>query len=62
LLQESEFVSLLVAAARRADSDRETRPGRELRILDKTGAGADHPVAGNCLETEYLKAVWMIVD
>jgi 23S rRNA (cytosine1962-C5)-methyltransferase len=62
LLQESEFVSLLVAAARRADPDQEAGPGRELKILGKSGAGPDHPIAGNCLETEYLKAVWMIVN
>jgi 23S rRNA (cytosine1962-C5)-methyltransferase len=62
LLQEHEFVSLLVAAARRADTDPGAGPGRELRILAKSGAAPDHPVAGNCLETEYLKAVWMVVD
>ncbi len=62
LLQEAEFVNLLVAAARRAEADPTSKPGREIRILAKSGAGPDHPVAGNCLETEYLKAVWMIVD
>jgi 23S rRNA (cytosine1962-C5)-methyltransferase len=62
LLQETEFVSLLVAAARRADAEQGVGPGREIKILGKSGAGPDHPVAGNCLETEYLKAVWMIVD
>jgi 23S rRNA (cytosine1962-C5)-methyltransferase len=62
LLPEPEFVSLLVAAARRAEGDRPGGAGRELQILAKTGAGPDHPVAGNCLETEYLKAVWMVVD
>ena len=36
--------------------------GREIRILAKTGAAPDHPVIGSCLETEYLKAVWMVVD
>jgi 23S rRNA (cytosine1962-C5)-methyltransferase len=62
LLQEAEFVSLLVAAARRANVEPGRGPGRELRFLAKCGAAPDHPVAGNCLETEYLKAVWMVVD
>lgn len=60
LLQETEFISLIVAAARRANDD--AGPGREVRILGKSGAAADHPVIGSCLETEYLKAVWMVVD
>lgn len=65
LLSEVEFVNLLAAAARRAGPavQQGSRPlGREMRILDKTGASPDHPVLGNCLETEYLKAVWMILD
>jgi 23S rRNA (cytosine1962-C5)-methyltransferase len=32
-----------------------------VQILAKTGAAADHPVAANCPETEYLQAVWMRV-
>jgi 23S rRNA (cytosine1962-C5)-methyltransferase len=60
LLQETEFVSLIVAASRRANDD--GGPGREIRMLGKSGAAADHPVIGSCLETEYLKAVWMVVD
>ena len=62
LLPESEFVNLLVAAARRAEGGVGSRQGREIRFLDRTGAGPDHPVLGNCLETEYLKAAWMLVD
>ena len=31
----------------------------EQKILMKTGAAPDHPIAGNCLETEYLKCLWM---
>ena len=27
------------------------------QILSRTGAGPDHPVASNCSETEYLKAL-----
>lgn len=33
--------------------------GRTGQILYRTGAGPDHPVANNCPETEYLKAIWM---
>ncbi|MEW4490193.1 class I SAM-dependent rRNA methyltransferase [Thalassoglobus sp. JC818] len=29
------------------------------QIIMRTQAGADHPVAGNCLESEYLKCLWM---
>lgn len=65
LLPEAEFVSLLYTAAFQAaprlapgDPPR-TSPGRTLQVLAKTGAAADHPVAANCPETEYLKAVWM---
>lgn len=65
LLPESEFVRLLYAAARQAlprPAEGElprNSPGRGLQVLAKTGASADHPVASNCPETEYLKAVWM---
>ena len=62
LLPESDFVNLIVAAARRANVDSRPLGGREIRILAKTGASSDHPVIGSCLETEYLKAVWMVVD
>ncbi len=68
LLQEADFMNLLVAAARRAggeaaDSTPESTfyVPRTMQILAKTGASADHPVISNCLETEYLKAVWMIL-
>ena len=37
-------------------------PGRMGRILHRTGASADHPVAANCLETEYLQALWLRLD
>jgi len=29
---------------------------REIRILEKRGAGPDHPVSIDCPEGEYLKA------
>ena len=53
LLAESEFLRLIYSAARQAR--------RTLQILAKTGAAADHPVAANCPETEYLKAAWLRV-
>lgn len=37
-------------------------PGRTARIVDRTGAAADHPIAANCLETEYLQALWVRLD
>lgn len=53
LLGRDEFLELLRSAARRAD--------RAVTILGHSGAGPDHPVALECPETEYLKAVWMRV-
>jgi 23S rRNA (cytosine1962-C5)-methyltransferase len=68
LLDEAEFLKLLRAAARQAGPAGEsTAPGwppheaRALQILEKTGAAADHPVAANCPEGEYLQAIWMRV-
>ncbi|MFO1093676.1 MAG: class I SAM-dependent rRNA methyltransferase [Planctomycetaceae bacterium] len=38
-------------------------PGdRRARILNRTGAAADHPIAANCLETEYLQVLWLKLD
>ncbi|MBL8851131.1 MAG: class I SAM-dependent rRNA methyltransferase, partial [Planctomycetaceae bacterium] len=38
-------------------------PGnRRARILNRTGAAPDHPIAANCLETEYLQALWLKLD
>lgn len=34
------------------------RNGRKLQILDRTGAGPDHPVMSNCPESRYLKVLW----
>jgi 23S rRNA (cytosine1962-C5)-methyltransferase len=70
LLPESEFLRLLFAAARQAHPQSPADqaapavrlPARTLQVLARTGAAADHPVAANCPETEYLKAVWMIVS
>jgi 23S rRNA (cytosine1962-C5)-methyltransferase len=67
LLPQDEFVRLVTAATRQAgpeispataDSYARHAP-RQVQILAKTGAAADHPVATNCPEGEYLSAVWM---
>jgi len=65
LLPEDEFMRLLYAAARQSGSpytlpDGTTRHHeRTMQVLAKAGAAADHPVASNCLETEYLNAAWV---
>ena len=72
LLEEAEFLRLLQTAARQAGKPVRSEgvgsaasvpsvPSRSLQILAKTGAAPDHPVAADCPETEYLKAVWMRV-
>ncbi len=33
------------------------RGPRPLQVFDKTGAASDHPIAGNCPETEYLRGL-----
>lgn len=35
------------------------RTGRAAQVIDFSGAGGDHPIAMNCLETAYLKAAWL---
>ncbi len=42
-----DFFDMLIGAAQQA--------GREIQILEQRGAAADHPVAVNCPESEYLK-------
>ncbi|MCA9153548.1 MAG: class I SAM-dependent rRNA methyltransferase [Planctomycetales bacterium] len=61
LLGEEEFMRLLYAAARQAVPEGSQSPGRDLQLLARTGAAADHPVSSRYLESEYLKAAWMIV-
>jgi 23S rRNA (cytosine1962-C5)-methyltransferase len=73
LLPEDDFLRLLFAAARAAHASERPAPargarastapvaGRTLQIIGKSGAAADHPVAPQCPETEYLKAVWLAV-
>jgi 23S rRNA (cytosine1962-C5)-methyltransferase len=50
LVSEEEFEQLVIRAAH--------RHGRRLQFLDRTGAGPDHPVLSNCLESRYLKVFW----
>jgi 23S rRNA (cytosine1962-C5)-methyltransferase len=66
LLEDAEFMKLLHSASRQSGDLLETRPdskprhaARTMQILDKTGAAPDHPIASNCPENEYLRAVWM---
>jgi 23S rRNA (cytosine1962-C5)-methyltransferase len=67
LLPEPEFIQLLVAASRSTGDDMEgpdpnaRATPRSLQIIARSGAAPDHPVISSCLETEYFKAVWMIV-
>jgi 23S rRNA (cytosine1962-C5)-methyltransferase len=42
-----DFFYMLLGAAQQA--------GRQLQVLEQRGASADHPVAANCPESEYLK-------
>ncbi len=35
--------------------------GRHIQILHRSGAGADHPISGDCPELDYLKALWIRV-
>ncbi|HEY2412939.1 MAG TPA: class I SAM-dependent rRNA methyltransferase [Pirellulaceae bacterium] len=69
LLSHDEFLRMIYASARQAG--REIAPAtaergarhalRQVQILAKCGAAADHPIATNCPETEYLQAVFMRV-
>jgi 23S rRNA (cytosine1962-C5)-methyltransferase len=63
LVSDDEFNQLILSAARRTVSDPADEPteGRRVQILDRSGASADHPVADNCPESAYLKAVWLRV-
>jgi 23S rRNA (cytosine1962-C5)-methyltransferase len=47
LVTREDFLAVLVGAAQQA--------GRHVQILQQRGASPDHPVAVNCLESEYLK-------
>lgn len=53
LLGAEEFEHLVIKAAHRYH--------RKLQILDRTGAGPDHPMMSNCPEGRYLKLLWCVV-
>lgn len=72
LLTQESFVRLLHSAGQKAipqdlpdttvteETSPSPRPlGRQVQILAQTGAAADHPVITNCLETEYLRTMWL---
>jgi 23S rRNA (cytosine1962-C5)-methyltransferase len=50
LLSAEDFEQAVIRGTHRA--------GRRLQILDRTGAGEDHPVMSNCPESRYLKVLW----
>lgn len=50
LVALDKFESFVIKAAHRA--------GRRLQFFEVTGAGVDHPVYSNCLESRYLKVLW----
>lgn len=50
LMPVEEFEEIVIGLAH--------RNGRKLQILDRTGAGPDHPVMSNCPESRYLKVLW----
>jgi 23S rRNA (cytosine1962-C5)-methyltransferase len=53
LLSAEEFEEIVCRAAHRNK--------RKLQILDRTGAGMDHPSMSNCPDGRYLKVIWAIV-
>jgi 23S rRNA (cytosine1962-C5)-methyltransferase len=50
LLSQEDFEAHVIKAAHRL--------GRRLQFIRTTGAGPDHPVYSNCLESRYLKVFW----
>ena len=53
LVSPASFADTVYRAALRAK--------RRLQLLDRTGAGPDHPVMMDCPESAYLKALWFRV-
>lgn len=53
LLGMDEFEEIVCRAAHRNK--------KKLQIIDRTGAGLDHPVMSNCPDGRYLKVIWAIV-
>jgi 23S rRNA (cytosine1962-C5)-methyltransferase len=67
LLDDTEFSRIVQTAARQAGKSSAANRGAgdsgiTLQILAKSGAAPDHPVAADCPETEYLRAVWARVQ
>ena len=50
MLSPEDFARIIISAAHRQN--------RRLQILDRTGAGSDHPVLSNYPESQYLKVIW----
>lgn len=62
LLHAPDFTRIVRAAARSAFRPSEFNPNatpRQMQIISQSGAAACHPVSANCMETEYLKAMWL---
>jgi 23S rRNA (cytosine1962-C5)-methyltransferase len=53
LLDLAEFSKIVCAAP---------EVGRRAQVLMKGGAAADHPIAANCPESEYLKTMWLRME
>lgn len=53
LLDMAEFSKIVCAAP---------EVGRRAQVLMKGGAAADHPIATNCPEGEYLKTMWLRLE
>jgi 23S rRNA (cytosine1962-C5)-methyltransferase len=49
-LGADDFERTVIAAAHRTN--------RRLQIIQRTGAGADHPTLSNYPESRYLKVIW----
>jgi 23S rRNA (cytosine1962-C5)-methyltransferase len=56
LLSSADLIEVVQSAERSADNK------KRLRLIKMTGAGADHPVRLNCLESGYLKTAWFHVS
>lgn len=54
MLDAGEFTQLVTAAANAEQ--------RRIQIFARAGAAGDHPVGGNCPESEYLKTLWIRVE
>lgn len=48
-----EFIEVVERAAARC--------GRRLQLFERSGAAPDHPIALDCPESQYLKALWLRV-